>query len=153
MVSFNVVGLLKMRLKQGFSWGELGLKQSWRCHMWCINEKNAFCLRIKISDHFSPLTLVIVTLSDVIYWVSSVFNWCIKHGIYTGCLPVVSLWSGMHVCRLFFLPFHQPSFSPCLPPLLIEGVCTPRSFLCRRPWLFVFGGSSESQVKTLPVER
>lgn len=71
-------------------------------------------IRIKIIDYFSPLTLLIVTSSNVIYWVPSVFNWSIKHGVHTGHLPMVS---GVECMSFLFLSFPSPSL-PLLPLVL-----------------------------------
>lgn len=79
-------------------------------------------------DSFSPLILVIVTSSDVIYWVPSVFSWCVKHGIYMGRLPVVPLWGWMCV---FLLLFSSPPLPPSPPPPPLRVVCALRSFLSR----------------------
>lgn len=62
-------------------------------------------------DYLSPLTLLIVRVSDVIDGMPSVFNWCIKRGIYMGGLPVVPLRRWMGVFLFPPSPPPRPSLS------------------------------------------
>ena len=130
---------VESEVNQGFSWGELGPEQSWRGPMWLIIPQGCSVrgmpsvqIRIKIIAYFSPLTLVIVTSSDVIYWMPSVFNWRMKHGVHMGHLPMVS---GIE-CVSVFLSFPSPTL-PLLPPLVVCALWD-HSFT-GRPWQFALG--------------